>query len=153
MSSVQSELQDDAKQRGWFAARAATGSCLFGLLGLVVLVVGILLTIGLALWSHAALLGIPVIIGGIALMVGANWIPHRTAKGYAIYRVESKSESAPKAFETVREEIGQKIFEGRVAGETQKYLARLRVQALIEWKDDAMKKAYEKALAERSAAK
>ncbi len=86
MSAVQTELQDDAKQRGWFAPRAAAGSCLFAFLGIVVLVVGILLTIGLAIWTHAALLGIPVIIGGIALMVGAHWIPHRTAKGYAVLR-------------------------------------------------------------------
>jgi uncharacterized protein (TIGR04222 family) len=86
MSSVRTELQNDAKQRGWFAPRAVAGSCLFAALGVVVLVVGILLTIGLAIWTHAALLGIPVIVGGIALLVGARWIPHRTAKGYAVLR-------------------------------------------------------------------
>jgi uncharacterized protein (TIGR04222 family) len=86
MSAVQGELRDDAKQRGWFASRAAAGSCLFGALGFVVFVIGILLTIGLALWTHAALVGIPVIVGGIALLVGARWIPHRTAKGYAVLR-------------------------------------------------------------------
>jgi uncharacterized protein (TIGR04222 family) len=86
MSSVRSSLQDDAKERGWFAPRAGAGSCLFAALGLVLLVVGVLLTIGLALWTHAALLGVPVIVGGVALMVGARWVPHRTAKGYAVLR-------------------------------------------------------------------
>jgi uncharacterized protein (TIGR04222 family) len=86
MTAVITELQDDAKQRGWFAARAGLGSCAFSALGLLVLVIGILLTIGLAIWTHAALVGIPVIVAGIVMIVASRWIPRRTAKGYAVLR-------------------------------------------------------------------
>jgi hypothetical protein len=34
-------------------------------------------------------------------------------------------------------------------GETLKFLAKLRQQALIEWKDEGMKQAYDRGLTER----
>ncbi len=86
MTAVLTELQDDAKQRGWFAARGALGSSAFAGLGFVVLVIGVLLTIALALWTHAGLVGIPVILAGIVMIAGSRWIPRRTAKGYAVLR-------------------------------------------------------------------
>jgi uncharacterized protein (TIGR04222 family) len=86
MTSVLTELQDDAKQRGWFAGRAGLGSCAFAGLGLLVLIIGVLLTIGLAIWTHAALVGLPVIIAGVVMIVASRWIPRRTAKGYAVLR-------------------------------------------------------------------
>jgi uncharacterized protein (TIGR04222 family) len=86
MTAVLTALQNDAKERGWFAARAALGSCAFAGVGFLVLVIGILLTIALAAWTHAGLVGIPVIIAGIVMIVGSRWIPHRTAKGYAVLR-------------------------------------------------------------------
>jgi uncharacterized protein (TIGR04222 family) len=86
MTKVLTELQKDAKDRGWFASRAALGSCAFAGIGFVVLVIGILLTIALALWTHAGLVGIPVIVAGIVMIAGSRWIPHRTAKGYAVLR-------------------------------------------------------------------
>jgi uncharacterized protein (TIGR04222 family) len=86
MTSVLTELQDDATQQGWFAPRAALGSCGFAALGFLVLLLGIGLTIGLAIWTHAALIGIPVIVAGIVMIFASRWIPRRTAKGYAVLR-------------------------------------------------------------------
>ena len=43
------------------------------------------------------------------------------------------------------------VFEQKRRGEFQKYLVRLRTQALIEWKNDEVKKAYEAGLATQSA--
>ena len=86
MTKVLTELQKDAKDRGWFASRAAFGSCAFAGIGFVVLVVGILLTAALAAWTHAGLVGIPVVIAGVVMIVGSRWIPHRTATGYAVLR-------------------------------------------------------------------
>ena len=86
MTAVLTELQDDAKQRGWFAGRRALGGCAFAGFGFLVLVIGVLLTIGLAIWTHAALVGIPVIIAGVVMIVASRWIPRRTAKGYAVLR-------------------------------------------------------------------
>jgi parvulin-like peptidyl-prolyl isomerase len=78
--------------------------------------------------------------------------PIRMTSGWAIFRVEEKSEAKPKPFADVHEEIAAKVYAERVEGESQKYVNKLRVQALIEWKDEEMKKAYEKALAERTSA-
>jgi uncharacterized membrane protein len=83
---VLTSLQDDAKERGWFAARGAMGSCAFAGLGFVLLVIGVLVTAALALWTHAGLVGIPVILAGIVMIVASRWIPRRTAKGYAELR-------------------------------------------------------------------
>jgi uncharacterized membrane protein YgcG len=84
MNNVREELQDDAKSRGWFASGA--GGCAVFALGLVVALLGVGLTVALAIWTHAALVGVPVIIGGVLLMIGARWVPRRTAKGYAVLR-------------------------------------------------------------------
>ena len=46
-------------------------------------------------------------------------------------------------FDQVHQAIMQKIFEQRRGGEVKKYLDRLRQQALIEWKDEDLKKMYE----------
>jgi uncharacterized membrane protein len=86
MTAVLVELQDDAKKRGWFAARAGTGTCAFAVLGILVFLIGIALTVGLAIWTHAALVGIPVIVGGMLLVVASRWMPRRTAKGYVVLR-------------------------------------------------------------------
>jgi uncharacterized protein (TIGR04222 family) len=84
MNNVRDELQDDAKSRGWFAS--GNGGCAVFGLGLLVLLIGVGLTVALAIWTHAALVGVPVIIAGVLLMIGARWIPRRTAKGYAVLR-------------------------------------------------------------------
>jgi uncharacterized protein (TIGR04222 family) len=84
MNNVREELQDDAKSRGWFAPGSA--GCAVFALGLVVALLGIGLTVALAIWTHAALVGVPVIIAGVLLMIGARWVPRRTAKGYAVLR-------------------------------------------------------------------
>jgi peptidyl-prolyl cis-trans isomerase SurA len=70
--------------------------------------------------------------------------PIRTQRGYQILKLDSRSPEQPKPFDDVREAIAQKIYEQRVDGETQKYLDKVRAQALIEWKDEALKEMYDK---------
>jgi peptidyl-prolyl cis-trans isomerase SurA len=69
--------------------------------------------------------------------------PIRTAAGYQVVKVESMTPAELAPFDTVREQIYQNILNSRVDGETQKYLVRLRDQAVIEWKDDSYKMLYE----------
>ena len=78
--------------------------------------------------------------------------PVRMASGYSIFKIEEKVEAQPKPFDAVRGEIVDKIFAQRAEAETLKYVNKLREQALIEWKDEDLKKAYDKALAARTAA-
>jgi hypothetical protein len=86
MRAVQTELQNDAKQRGWFARQIGTGSCAFAALGFVVFDIGVALTVALAIWTHAALVGVPVIVAGILLLIASRWVPRRTPEGYAVLR-------------------------------------------------------------------
>jgi peptidyl-prolyl cis-trans isomerase SurA len=72
--------------------------------------------------------------------------PIRFPAGYRIYLVESRTTAQVQPFEQVRDAIAQKIYQERAAGETKKYLDKMRAQALIEWKDDSYRQMYEKAL-------
>jgi parvulin-like peptidyl-prolyl isomerase len=78
--------------------------------------------------------------------------PVRMSSGYSIFKIEDKIEAKPRPFDEVREEIANRIYAERVEAESQKYVEKLRAQALIEWKDPQLKAMYEKALAERRAA-
>ena len=42
------------------------------------------------------------------------------------------------------------MYAGRLDGETQKFLEKLRGTALIEWKDDNYKAMYDKAIASKN---
>jgi parvulin-like peptidyl-prolyl isomerase len=77
--------------------------------------------------------------------------PLRTAKGYLIFKMESRTESVPEPFAAVRDRVYQRIMGDRVDGETKKYLDSIRGAALIEWKDDSMRKLYEAGRARRAA--
>lgn len=79
--------------------------------------------------------------------------PIRTAEGYQIFKLDTRSESQPEMFEKVRDRIAQKIYDTRLDGEMKKYVEKLRVAALIEWKDPAYKQMYEKRRAELAATK
>ena len=67
----------------------------------------------------------------------------RTAAGFQILKVEARTTQTVMPFAAVHEKIMQKVYDERRVGETRKYLERLRLQALIEWKDENLKKLYE----------
>lgn len=73
--------------------------------------------------------------------------PIRMQNGYHVFMVDTRTESATAAFEDVREQIYQSILLSRVDAESEKYLQRLRAQAVIEWKDESARQQYEQALA------
>jgi len=78
--------------------------------------------------------------------------PLRFPTGYRVFKLDARAPAQLEPFESVRETIGQKIYQERLGGEQKKYIEKLRAQALIEWKDDGYKQMYEKALAERDKA-
>ncbi|MGH8722841.1 MAG: peptidylprolyl isomerase [Burkholderiales bacterium] len=73
----------------------------------------------------------------------------RTTRGYQILKLESRTEEVVKSFEAAREQISDAVAEEKRRGEMQKYVEKLRAQAIISWKNDELKQAYEQALAER----
>jgi peptidyl-prolyl cis-trans isomerase SurA len=73
--------------------------------------------------------------------------PLRSQKGYQILKLETATAAETKSFEQAREEISNRVFTDKRRDEFEKYLQKLRAQAIIEWKNADVKKAYEQGLA------
>jgi peptidyl-prolyl cis-trans isomerase SurA len=67
----------------------------------------------------------------------------RTSRGYQIIKIENLQTSTTKPFEDARSDIADKIANEKRQGEYLKFIARLRAEAIIDWKNDEVKKAYE----------
>ncbi len=67
----------------------------------------------------------------------------RTARGYQIIKVEALQETTTRSFDEARADIADKIAGVKREGEFKKYMAKLRAEAIIDWKNDEVKKAYE----------
>src|SRR6478736_7536906 len=60
----------------------------------------------------------------------------RTGRGYQIIKIETLQDSTTKPFEDAKSEIADKIANGKRQGEMVKFIAKLRAEAIIEWKND-----------------
>ena len=74
----------------------------------------------------------------------------RSTRGYQILKLESSTPAQTMPFEQAREQIGDRVFTDKRKQEFQKYLAKLRSEAFIEWKNDDVKRAYEEGLAQQA---
>jgi peptidyl-prolyl cis-trans isomerase SurA len=66
-----------------------------------------------------------------------------TATGAQFFKLESSIESTTLSFEAARARIADRLTSEKIGVEFQKYMQRLRSQALIEWKNEDLKKAWE----------
>ena len=73
----------------------------------------------------------------------------RTARGYQILKLETRTETKIRTFEEARADISNKVGSEKMAAERLKYLERLRGQATITWRNEELRRAYDQALAER----
>jgi peptidyl-prolyl cis-trans isomerase SurA len=69
--------------------------------------------------------------------------PLRTNKGVQILKLETLKPASVPPFESVRDLFADRVHDARQQTEVRKFMARVRGQALIEWKNDALKKMYE----------
>jgi peptidyl-prolyl cis-trans isomerase SurA len=76
--------------------------------------------------------------------------PVRLAKGWQIIKLESATTTVVQQLDQVRDQVSNKVFMAKRGAELEKYVKRLRTQAMIEWKNDEVKKAYDQALAEEA---
>jgi len=67
----------------------------------------------------------------------------RSQKGYQILKLESITPAEIVPFEQAREEISNRMFTDKRKQEFEKYLEKLRSEAIIEWKNAELKRAYE----------
>jgi parvulin-like peptidyl-prolyl isomerase len=86
-----------------------------------------------------------------ALKVGQISDVIRNQRGYQILKLESSTPAQTMPFEQAREQISDRVFTGKRKQEFQKYLEKLRGQAIIEWKNQDVKAAYEEGLKQQAA--
>ena len=67
----------------------------------------------------------------------------RTTRGYQIIRIETLQDTTTKAFEDAKSDIADKIANDKRKVEFDKFLDKLRSDAIIDWKNDDLKKAYD----------
>lgn len=77
----------------------------------------------------------------------------RTSRGYQIVKIESIKEAAVKPFEDSKSEIADRIATEKRRVEFGGFLEKLRAQAIIDWKNDEIKKAWEVGLEKVDAAR
>jgi len=84
-------------------------------------------------------------VGGVSEVV-------RSTRGYQLLKLESSTPAQTMPFEQAREQIGDRVVTGKRQEEFDKFKERLRQQAIIEWKNEDVKKAYETGLKASGAA-
>jgi peptidyl-prolyl cis-trans isomerase SurA len=78
--------------------------------------------------------------------------PVRTTRGYQLLKLEAITPTQTMTLEQAREQISEHVFTDKRKAEFQKYLQKLRAQAIIEWKNDDVKKAFEEGMKLQAAA-
>ena len=67
----------------------------------------------------------------------------RSARGFQVIKIETLEPGSLKAFDQSRDEIADRIANDKRRGELSKFMEKLRAQAIIDWKNDEIKKAWE----------
>jgi peptidyl-prolyl cis-trans isomerase SurA len=70
----------------------------------------------------------------------------RTARGYQILKLETMTPTQTLPLEQAREQISERVFTDKRKAEFQKYVQKLRTQAIIEWKNPDVRKAFEEGI-------
>jgi parvulin-like peptidyl-prolyl isomerase len=82
-----------------------------------------------------------------AMKIGDVTEPLRDSRrGYQLLKLESRSDTQVMPFDEAREKISERVFTDKRKVEYQKYLEKLRGQAIIEWKNPEIKKAFDEGL-------
>ncbi len=74
--------------------------------------------------------------------------PIRTQRGYQILKLETLKVAAVQSFDSVRDLVAERVHTDRQRQEVRRFLARIRSQAIIEWKNAELQKAYEQQVAQ-----
>jgi peptidyl-prolyl cis-trans isomerase SurA len=81
-----------------------------------------------------------------ALKVGEVSDVLRTVRGYQILKLEASTPNEILDFERARDRISERVFTDKRKEELLKYLEKLRSQAIIEWKNPDVKRAFDEGL-------
>jgi parvulin-like peptidyl-prolyl isomerase len=86
-----------------------------------------------------------------AMKVGDVTDVLHTTRGYQILKLDASTPGVTQPFEQAKERISERVFTDKRQQEFDKYLAKLRAEAIIEWKNPEVEKAYEAGLAQQKA--
>ena len=67
----------------------------------------------------------------------------RTSRGFQLIKIETMETATVKPFDEARGDIADRLANEKRRGEFTKFLEKLRSQAIIDWKNDEIKKAWE----------
>jgi parvulin-like peptidyl-prolyl isomerase len=70
----------------------------------------------------------------------------RTGRGYQLLKLETMTTARTLPFDQARDQISDRVFGEKRKVEYQKYLDKLRNQAIIEWKNSDVKRAFDEGL-------
>jgi peptidyl-prolyl cis-trans isomerase SurA len=86
-----------------------------------------------------------------AMKIGEVSQPLRTTRGYQILKLETSSARQTLAFDQAREQIAAHVIDDKRKREFFKYLDKLRAQAILDWKNEEIRKAYLEGLKRQAA--
>ena len=72
--------------------------------------------------------------------------PVRTTRGYQVLKLETMTATQVMPLEQAREQISERVFTDKRKAEFVKYMQKLRAQAIIEWKNPDVRKAFEEGM-------
>jgi parvulin-like peptidyl-prolyl isomerase len=75
----------------------------------------------------------------------------RTSRGFQVIKIETLDAATIKPFDESRSEIADRIANEKRRGEYSKFLEKLRGQAILDWKNEEIKKAWELGLQQTAA--
>lgn len=81
---IRDALYDDVTERGWFRGNPKSVRTRWALTGVLVLVLGVVATALLAIWTSFALVGLAVVLVGVLMTALTRAAPARTAQGSAV---------------------------------------------------------------------
>ena len=72
--------------------------------------------------------------------------PVRTSRGFQVLKLDAITATQVMSLDQAREQISERVFTDKRKAEFQKYIQKLRAQAIIEWKNPDIHKAFEEGL-------
>src|SRR5438034_806818 len=84
-------------------------------------------------------------VGGVSDVI-------RTTRGFQLFKLETSTPTETMPFDQAREVISERVFTDKRKAEYQKYLEKLRGQAIIEWKNQDIKRAFEQGVKQQQTA-
>ncbi|TDQ55194.1 putative membrane protein DUF2207 [Actinorugispora endophytica] len=85
LAGVRHELYRDMVRLKWFARRPNRERNQWTTLGIALTVLGVVVTVALAVFTRAAFTGLALVIAGAAVTVGAQYMPAKTRLGSAVF--------------------------------------------------------------------